>query len=1560
MLQLAIGTKTYIKVDYFMVQALRPVSNLIIPEHLMLSRIEKKQRFFYIYNHGYSGSPLLLMTKIWATALFPSIAEDPKFGKFPIRKAQNVINKYLDPHRLIIKKNLGSNPHFLTSIPVFAFSKLNPDAPINYLKNFFLGDAYKKRNFDEPIIEENVSEHIQDLALLHQKIATEDKEIFHSFLIPANEILSKLRIDPRISSSLRECFQGVEVQTKGNLVLIFLNFKITKEEAQQLTTTEWRQLRNIDLYPVLLEWVHSLYGQDGTIPTASFPISKIAFSLPKNHVEAARINDKGLTIGPTGKPFFLPKEIDKNQTIAYEDKYLQAGLQEDDSFTLSPLNTDKKVLEIDLNNPTSSKLPSNMPVCIDWVNNKFAYTTTAGYLKVQDLTRFHTADLCHIRVLLEEREFTHSLFVDIMRLGNAAGVSDTEALHKAHEIDLDAFNLSERFKRDFSETQTLLDWFGVAKRAFLSEEEQDKVVVGDVNNKGYPLFKAIAQYIKQIEEAVLTNLDAVYAKYSVSTVSETLPWVILIAEYADNLAYIRAEDQSLRKAYIDQRVDPEWELPSTPLLSNNIGVLPHQKKVRNLLKDSPDNAILPIQAGGGKSLLLLMDVLLEIKANRNAPYLIICPDHLVANYVSEVLYFTSAKLNVITLTSITIRQNGLDRLQKIAESAPRNTVVVAGFGVLAFRPRTICYGTTPIMVYSIIDFLRQFNFQYVAIDESHKTKGNTARTKAVQTLIADIPKKRLASGTMAHDTPSDLVNQIGMMDPTLFGSREQYHEKYAEEVKGNKVIRWKPGAQLQIMSKIKSRVVVAKAMRKEWAALLPKKNEWIGGIELTLSQQNVYNDILDATIERIKEDAKTNKELQRFLKGSEYTSPDEIDQEDREQELDEDEGEDLANLLKPYLARLEQFLIAPGEDPLGKEILTENDLISPKTLKILERVEAHIFGKQIDIGGKLVQYGPFPGKVLVFTNQIISAEEIYRLASPKLRACGILYKAADKTEHGARFSKDPKIKWLVGVEKSMNEGLNLQFASRVIRTEVPWTPGVLEQGNSRVNRPELKKKETREEIFYDSVIADATIDVTKMARLISKVIAIGKFENAENSAYLDVPDLAIIKMSLDSIRNLNRWFDMGGNLGLESYAHALKRYDEVVRKDYEDYKQEYIKKYGHLPKLEPVPIAPDPQDARLMTSVPYTPGVELYAAGELGLVRLDEYLSINNDFNENDNEDESDDDSIDMLDDEKINNLKGMPVHTEFGDGVIRLISRSSRNVSVLLNTGYSIAVRKSQCFLITRNHLSGKDIRTLILRSIGKLPPTAKIMTVSPKMRAMQRALRIKNKEIKLKEIQEIEHQKTEQSLAIELSFFVANGFLGIDYLVDEDNQTAIQTLQACGFRPTPSFYYAKIPNAVSLKKQFDLWKEKGLMFDPQIIKQGISSAFFDLFNLIKTGNIKNHKQIYKMTTKNKVVNFYRLEHKVNPDKMVFKPYPIVEGGAGYLVLPANQPGTRTAMKYRYSTIKWRISDPSLSYFGSTNEVSSMIKKLLESGVQITNINDLKKEFKLIRKMPIREGNLL
>ncbi|WP_438451614.1 hypothetical protein, partial [Listeria monocytogenes] len=189
--------------------------------------------------------------------------------------------------------------------------------------------------------------------------------------------------------------------------------------------------------------------------------------------------------------------------------------------------------------------------------------------------------------------------------------------------------------------------------------------------------------------------------------------------------------------------------------------------------------------------------------------------------------------------------------------------------------------------------------------------------------------------------------------PTLFGTKDEFNAKYGEQVSGGRVKIWKPGAQEQIMRKIKSRIVVAGAMRKEWAAFLPTKREWIGGCRLTPNQQAVYDSILEETIQKIEEAARENSELSRFLgrhdRKAMREDAEDYDADAEDNEHDEDADTDLSALLRPYLARLEQFLMAPGHDPLGNQLLSGEDRDSPKVKMVLERVAAHLFGgKEID------------------------------------------------------------------------------------------------------------------------------------------------------------------------------------------------------------------------------------------------------------------------------------------------------------------------------------------------------------------------------------------------------------------------------------------------------------------------------------------------------------------------------------------------------------------------------------------------------------------------------------
>jgi hypothetical protein len=1512
---------------------LRPTTNLVVPESLQLDKQALQSNFFYIYRALYSGPEILFMTKLWACSLLPSIGNDKRLGSVRqgIRKATKFVMDTTPAGYLTIKKVMGADPYFRVSVPLFAFNK-NSQGPLSQLlEQNLLGYAFAKE------IPESTPEHHQNMTELQQRLKDEgDPTIPMSVEIPASRVISSISgLDARAKVALQACLLGIRVKVKGGLAVIYADFKISKEEAQQLTSTHWIELRDIDLYPMLLQWVTTGFGSEGLAPFVAFPISKIAATLPKSHTQYARINKDGISITPKGRPVYLPKEL--NQTLQYEDRYTQAGTRADGSYALVDINEGASAMEA--GSEVKQKLPPNIPVLIDWVNNKYSYTNTSGFLEVEDLTRYQAADVSHIRALLQERIVTDKNIARIAALGVPANVHP--ASFKVLASDVEGFaNLPQAGVED-----NLDQWFAYWASRF-EKDEGHPVTFADISSDrlGYGPFRPIARYFKTIKGAVLSNLDAVYARYSVSYVMENLAWLILVVEYSSDFEVLKAQDRTNRRAATDQGVTKGWVPPSIPLLSPVVGMLPHQIKVRNLLKDSPDFAILPVQAGGGKSVIILTDVLYEIKANRSQPYLILCPGHLVANYVKEIVFFTGGKLNVIAINSYAFVQNGLPRLKAMLEKAPRNTVVVADYDVLKWRQRALCYGTTPTTIFPAIDFLRQFGFGYVALDEAHKVKNDTARTRATMSLITDIPKKRLASGTMAHDSPSDLAMQIATIDPTLFGTRDEFNLRYGAEVQGNRVIAWKPGAQQEIMRKIKSRIVVAGAMRKEWAALLPKKTEWIKGVNLTDAQYSVYNDILDGIIDRIKEDAKKNKALQKFVN----PEAEGTDGEEGEDEVkDEDAGEDMANLLKPYLARLEQFMIAPASDILGDRVLKGADRVSPKAQLMVDRVKLHI-----DKG--------YPGKVLVFTNYVESAEELYRLAGPELQKMGILYKAGNKDVDGDRFEKDDRIKWMVGVEQSMNEGLNFQFASRLLRGENPWNPGTLEQGDSRINRPELKKIEGRAEIFYDYILANRSIDITKMSRLISKVIAVAKFENTDNPEYESIPDVPIIKMSLDNIQTMNDWEE-----NLTEYNEAFGQYKGVRNDEYEAFKVAYRAAHnGEDPKLTPLTVAETPPDAKLMSRVPYPPGLDLYGTKEAGLVRLDQYLGkpeeadTGRDEEEDEPEVEEGEETPEQLRLKALyQSMKGKAVHTEFGDGILHSVGTGKR-VPVDLFSGFTAMVRKSSVFVITRTESSTKDIRNELLKKIGDLPIDTPIDVPANIFKQSSRALKLaqeRNKKVVIKKELK-KHKELVESLNAQLQFTIVNGFLGISYFVNGEGDSVAKALQAIGFRPDPLFYCAKMPKALRLKRQLDLWQEKGFRPDPAILKSGAREGFAQLYNLLKAEKIKSHKDVYQLTTSAKLQNFYRMEHKPSNDSKMFKPYPLIEDGIAYIALPIQgQTASKAAIKVKALNVVWQTSAPTLSFFGSPQQLEAKIAQITEAGITVSTLMDLTKELKGLKKLSIR-----
>lgn len=1520
---------------------LRPSTNLIVPQHLTLPRAQLKTGFFHVYGAHYQGSPVLYMTRLWASLFFPSLTMNSKFGHSRNKgKIGDALRKLTRPSYLKVKiERQFKAPHIIASVPVFSCSINNAGGAFSFLYDHFVRP---QRTNDAYLPTPEQEAEIQGLKSYFTDPSQEAQEIVFS----AVQVLHSLRhLNHNEQGLLRQSLQSVRIVRKKGLAVFFIDFRITREEAQQLTTTEWHQLREIDIYPLLLQWTMTSFGERQPAPLASFPISKIALSLPASHVESARVNEHGLSIGPNGKPYYLPRSIDRQQTVEYEDAYTQAGIRPDGSYALTDIHEGAEAHAA--GTEVKVKLPKSVPVLIDWVNNKYSYTDTNGLLHVMDLMRFRQAEIPHIRILLAEHHITEDRMELFLKLGKAAGVKDLDFRPTNADLEGAAYTVRHELMR----SDTPKKWFDTVLLGWQIDTDKEDLPFCQVSGTAYAPFRPIAEFLKLICREVLGNLAAVYREYSVRTVMENLSWLVMMAEYNERFAQVQAEDLLIRKPAIEQGASSNWTLPECPLInrSNNIGLIPHQVKVRNLLRESPLFALIPVQAGGGKTLLLLTDILYEIQRGNPGPFIILCPAHLVSNYVNEVLYFTGGLMNVVPVTSAVIREHGVERLQEMMEALPINSLVVVDYDTLKYRQQTICYGTTPVSLYPVIDFLRQFSFAYAGLDESHRVKRDTARTKAAMCLITDIPKLRLASGTMAHDSPSDIAMQVASMDPTLFGTREEFNRRYGLRVAGGRVMHWKEGAQEQIRRKINSRIVVAGAMRKEWAAFLPTKREWIGGVNLTPNQQLVYDAILEETLEKIQADARENKELAKFLKPQTMLVANQEDSEsDEDNPLDEDAGSDLASLLRPYLARLERFLLAPGKDELGAKLLEGDDLISPKAKAVIERVKLHLFGGKVrDSAGVEHEVEPTPGKVLIFTNYIISAEAIWELAGPELQKCGILYKAESKTECVGRFEKLDSLKWMVGVEQSMNEGLNLQFVSRTIRPEAVWNPGTLEQGNSRTGRPQLKTVDQRSSVYYDSIVINRTIDITKTARLISKIISVAKFENSENPEFNTIPDVPIIKMSLESIQMFNTWEHIDDeHPGLASYAQALSVYEQVRNRDYESYLAQYVLKYGNRPVRTEIPIADDPIGSKFMGSLPYVPGSEIPLKERIKAIRVDDYLDqIEDDLSD------SEGDEADASLQRKIEYLKTIRVHTSFGEGQVRRCGPNSKHVVVQLDSDYSVAVRKSACFMLQGK--TQESVREVLADRLGMEFQKVRNIPASLFKESRQKSkARILREQRVAASAERVRIRERRKALNIKLSLVLSNGYLGLSYASD-DNQKAMQTLQANGFRSSAAFYFAKLESGKALANQLNQWEENALQPDRKLLKEGSAQWFAEVYQQLETG-ISGQRSINRLTRAG-LPNFYQVKHVACADRHVIKPYPVVENDEVFLVLPKeNQSWTKNAI--RHSSLEWFEGEPSLTYFGSVKDVLRVAKDLKSLGITVQNAASINRSFKKLRGLTVRK----
>ena len=150
------------------------------------------------------------------------------------------------------------------------------------------------------------------------------------------------------------------------------------------------------------------------------------------------------------------------------------------------------------------------------------------------------------------------------------------------------------------------------------------------------------------------------------------------------------------------------------------------------------------------------------------------------------------------------------------------------------------------------------------------------------------------------------------------------------------------------------------------------------------------------------------------------------------------------------------------------------------------------------------------------------------------------------------FCNDPNVWILVCTEKSVSEGYNFQIANRVIRIDIPFTPGEVKQTKSRVIRPDVSETYVRDNAYIDTIVTEHTIDIARFLVLTSKTLQSLAFEFNRDPLYAEATKpskgLPLVSMNIDTLMQVSTIEAMSHfTNGSENEDGTLRVFDYVSR-----------------------------------------------------------------------------------------------------------------------------------------------------------------------------------------------------------------------------------------------------------------------------------------------------------------------------------------------------------------------------------------------------------------------------
>ena len=587
------------------------------------------------------------------------------------------------------------------------------------------------------------------------------------------------------------------------------------------------------------------------------------------------VNNDGLSISSDAWPHFIPT-VDAIDT--YEEEFLNFGLQQDGSYSLKypgRLNDNEFTYDETRQSKVDNKrkLPSNRIIYSDFHNFRLSYTDGEGFSKTLELEDWQALSPTDAANLLERGLFDDRTWIDVFvkELNYIfANRLQENKIDPIRMFDRDTKNVLEPmgfkidqtnflrakaitgFKEyfDYLESFLVREYFPkVRADKFEGPSKLDDVKIKHLFTSQVPGLGWIGDVLAELSDKIKTfdeeQLNAYLTKRSVPNAMREIGLIHTLSQNGARQDDVFRQDKIDRDAYLNTKSDPNHKPIPLPYVQEGKKdakgkviekprfLMPHQLKVDNLLTNNdPKFVILAADAGGGKTSMVLRDIVMRISKGKSKRPIIAVPGKLVRNYIQESVYFYGGGLNILPITTQSLDTYGAEKLLQMVKAAPPNTVLITTYRFISGRAEELYYGTSTIEYGANLELLKMFEPDAIYCDESHFLRNNSNQTRMTRRLAYSIPYRALATGTLVNNQLSDVANQISLFLPSLFGNKSDFEEEYADAMRGNTVIAWKPGAERALRNKIAEHCLIIQCKRKEWAALLPNRVEDIHLIEV--------------------------------------------------------------------------------------------------------------------------------------------------------------------------------------------------------------------------------------------------------------------------------------------------------------------------------------------------------------------------------------------------------------------------------------------------------------------------------------------------------------------------------------------------------------------------------------------------------------------------------------------------------------------------------------------------------------------------------------------------------